>query len=67
MINRLPLEFRLPGNGRKSSEEYSEPASDGSLVSSVSRRSARYIADYPVVALGAAFVTGLILARLVKR
>jgi len=67
MINRLPLEFRLPGDGRKSEARGRNGAAGGSVAQFLSRRSTRYIIDHPVTALGAAFVTGLLLARLVKR
>jgi hypothetical protein len=67
MINRLPLEFRSPGNGRKSTARPPDAAASPGIASAVCRRSSQYIVDYPVAALGAAFVTGLLLARLVKR
>jgi hypothetical protein len=65
MINRLPKEFRLPaGNGRKPA--LGDGAEDGFAHRAVAS-AARCIGNYPVAALSAAFLVGLIAGRVVKR
>jgi hypothetical protein len=67
MINRLPKEFRLPapngvnGGGRKTVHI------DESYAERIAGSAARCIGRYPVAALSAAFVVGLIFGRVVKR
>jgi len=66
MINRLPKEFRLPApNGAKNGASQL-PAEDG-FAHRIARSAARCIGQYPVAALSAAFVVGLVAGRIVKR
>ena len=65
MINRLPKEFRLPtANGVKH-------IAGADAAASVAHRAvasaARCISNYPVAALGIAFLAGLVAGRVVKR
>ncbi|HYO24457.1 MAG TPA: hypothetical protein VEQ85_05860 [Lacipirellulaceae bacterium] len=62
MINRRPSEFRLPtanGTGHRQAA--------GELPQRVMTRAAHCVAQYPVAVLGAAFVIGLVVGRVVKR
>lgn len=67
MINRLPKEFRLPApngvNGGSRKVLHDDEGYGERLVGSA----ARCIGRYPVAALSAAFVVGLIFGRVVKR
>jgi hypothetical protein len=66
MINRLPKSFWLPAaNGASVHESPSYKAVE--WPQRVAQSAARCICDYPVATLGAAFVAGLIVGRVVKR
>ncbi len=66
MINRLPKSFWLPtANGTKSPPSCSSQALNA--PERWAQAAARCIGDYPVAALGAAFVAGLLMGRMVKR
>jgi hypothetical protein len=65
MINRLPKEFQVPpANGKRRSGAVAAAAN---LKQKLVTNAAHCIGSYPLAALGAAFLTGLIVGRLVKR
>lgn len=66
MINRLPKEFQAPPvNGVKSAPPTEGKASR--LSKRVMGQATRCIGDYPIAALSAAFLAGLVIGRMVKR
>jgi ElaB/YqjD/DUF883 family membrane-anchored ribosome-binding protein len=63
MINRLPKQFQVSStNGVRTAESVTEDR-----PRTIMERAGRCIGHYPVAALGAAFVVGLVLGRIVKR
>jgi hypothetical protein len=66
MINRLPKSFWLPAaNGAGAHESPLEKAEE--VPKRVIAAAARCIGTYPVAALGAAFMAGLVVGRVVKQ
>jgi hypothetical protein len=66
MINRLPKAFRLPtANG--SVVEQPHQSSGADIPHRIMHQAARCIGSYPVATLGAAFLAGIVLGRVVKR
>jgi hypothetical protein len=64
MINRLPKTDVGHPNGRMHKPSAVPPAS---MPQRVVQSAARCIGEHPVAALGLAFLTGLLLGRVVKR
>jgi hypothetical protein len=70
MINRLPNKYRdaaLAHDGRRKAPTLDEPAQRSSMASRLWSAATRSVGSYPVACLGAAFATGLLLGKLVKR
>jgi hypothetical protein len=66
MINRLPKSFWLPAaNGVSVHESPLEKTDE--LPHRMVHAAARCIGNYPVAALGAAFVAGMLVGRVVKK
>ena len=66
MINRLPKEFQVPlVNGAQ--DVRAAAAAATKLPRRFLSQAARCVGDHPVAALGAAFVVGMVIGRLVKR
>jgi hypothetical protein len=69
MINRLPNKYRdaAPAHdGRRHQPTVEEPE-QRSMASRLCAAASRSIGSYPAACLGAAFATGLLLGKLVKR
>ena len=66
MINRLPKEFRLSATNGSTKHDRAVDSTPQWLRSAVAA-SGRCIARRPMAALGAAFVTGMVVGRWVKR
>lgn len=66
MMNRLPKTFRLPtANG--SAVQQAHPTIAADIPHRIMDQAARCIGRYPVASLGAAFVVGIVLGRVIKR
>jgi hypothetical protein len=67
MKNRLHNLVSSSGNGRTSKPAGGERLTAPALPRRMLDRAARSVGDHPVASLGAAFVTGILLAYWVKR
>lgn len=66
MINRLPIEFRVPAGAKGAAPESLGAADAAGIGARALERAAACIGAYPTVSLAAAFVAGLAIGRLVK-
>jgi hypothetical protein len=66
MINRLPLEFRLPKAPRTAAHETADQSRLRSAGKATVQKAARCIRSYPVASLASAFLSGLIIGIWVK-
>jgi hypothetical protein len=69
MLNRLPKEYSAPDGLRPAGSPPlgTQPASQPGVRDRIVGAAANTVGTHPVVSLGAAFVVGLILGKLVKR
>jgi hypothetical protein len=66
MINRLPLQFRLPNGARESEPTDAEPSRWQAAAEHVLHKAANCVGTYPIASLATAFVGGLVFGRWIK-
>ena len=65
MINRLPLEYRLPQ--AKANVPHNDEPGPGGRARALLEKAAQRIGDHPTASLAATFVLGLVFGWVVKR
>jgi hypothetical protein len=66
MINRLPLDFRLPNAAHAADKTGVEPSRLRAAGEHALHKAARCIGAYPIASLATAFIGGLVFGRWVK-
>ena len=66
MINRLPLEFRLPNGARAAGQPGAEASRLRTASEHILHKAAWCVGSYPIASLATAFVGGLVFGRWIK-
>ena len=66
MINRLPLEFRLPNGAHAADKTAIESSRIRVAGEHALHKAARCIGSYPIASLATAFIGGLVFGRWIK-
>jgi len=66
MINRLPLEYRLPNGAHATGANTADASRVRAAGERALQKAARCIGSYPIASLATAFIGGLVLGRWIK-